>query len=49
MMENGGLPSGKRSHHELENHHAINGKTHYFDWAMASIANFVCLPDGKSH
>ena len=21
-----------------------NGKIHYFDWAMASIANFLCLP-----
>ena len=27
---NGELPSGKRFHSELENHHAINGKTHYF-------------------
>ena len=24
------LPSGKRLHSELENHHAINGKTHCF-------------------
>ena len=24
------IPSGKRLHNELENHHAINGKTHYF-------------------
>ena len=24
------LPSGKRLHNELENHHAINGKNHYF-------------------
>ena len=23
-------PSGKRLHNELDNHHAINGKTHYF-------------------
>ena len=22
----------------MENHHTINGKIHYFDWAMASIA-----------
>ena len=21
---------------------------HYFDWAMASIAIFVCLPEGKA-
>ena len=28
------IPSGKRLHNELENHHAINGKTHYFDWAI---------------
>ena len=34
----GCLPSGKHAKNELENHHAINGKTHYFDWAMASIA-----------
>ena len=25
------LPSGKRLRNELENHHAINGKTHYFN------------------
>ena len=31
---------GKRLQETMENHHhAINGKTHYFDWAMASIAN----------
>ena len=24
-------PSGKRSHNEEENHHLINGKSHYFD------------------
>ena len=27
----------------MENHHAINGKTHYFDWAIFHVANFVCL------
>ena len=27
---NGGLASGKLSHNELEHHHAIDGKTHYF-------------------
>ena len=41
------ISSGKRLHNELENHHAINGKTHFFDWAMASIANCECLPEGK--
>jgi hypothetical protein len=25
-----GLPSGKRLHSELENHHTVNGKTHSF-------------------
>ena len=24
----------QRVHNELENHHAIHGKTHYFDWAI---------------
>ena len=24
------LPSGKRLHRELENHHAIDGKTHLY-------------------
>jgi len=23
----------------MENHHAINGKTHYFDWAIFKFAN----------
>ena len=23
----------------MENHHAINGKTHYFDWAMLNSIN----------
>ena len=26
----GMLPSGKRLHNELENHHAIHGEIHYF-------------------
>ena len=30
----GCLPSGKHAKNELENHRAITGKTHYFDWAM---------------
>ena len=29
-----GIPSGKRLHSELENHHAIHRKIHYFDWAI---------------
>ena len=29
-----GVPSGELTDSELENHHAINGKIHYFDWAM---------------
>ena len=28
------LPSGKRSHNYGLNHHAINGKINYFDWAF---------------
>jgi hypothetical protein len=24
------VPSGKKPHNELENHHAINGEMHYF-------------------
>ena len=32
-------PSGKRLHNELERSTVFNGKIHYFDWAMASIAN----------
>jgi len=33
-------PSGKRLHCELERSTMpFNGKIHYFDWAMASIAN----------
>ena len=28
------LPSGKRSHNYGLNHHAINGKINYFDWAI---------------
>ena len=26
--------SGKQPHFAMKNHHAINGKTHYFDWAI---------------
>ena len=28
-------------------HHAINGTTHYFDWAIFN--SYVQLPEGKSH
>ena len=28
------IPSGKRLHNELENHHVIAGKIHYFDWVI---------------
>jgi len=28
----------------MENHHAINGKTHYFDWAIFN--SYVKLPEG---
>jgi len=34
----GNTRPGKRLHNELENHHAINGKIHDFDWAMASMS-----------
>ena len=30
----------------MENHHAINGKTHYFDWAIFN--SYVKLPEGKA-
>ena len=39
------LPSGKRLHNELENHHAINGKTDY-NWGIFN--SYVKLPDGIS-
>ena len=29
-----GVPSGKRLHNYGKIHHAINGKIHYFDWAI---------------
>ena len=37
------IPSGKRLHNELENHHFIAGKINYFDWA---IFNSYKLPEG---
>ena len=30
----------------MENHHAMNGKIHYFDWAIFYVANCECLPEG---
>jgi hypothetical protein len=35
---------GKQPHSELEDHHAINGKTHYFDWPIFN--SYVKLPEG---
>ena len=37
------IPSGKRLYNELENHHAINGKTHY-KWTIFN--SYVSLPEG---
>jgi hypothetical protein len=37
--------NGKRLHNELENHHAIDGKIHYFDWAIFN--SYVSLPEGN--
>ena len=42
------VPSGKRLQKKtMENHHAINGKIHYFDWAMFN--SYVSLPEGTSY
>ena len=30
----------------MENHHAMNGKIHYFDWAIFYVANCKRLPEG---
>ena len=37
------IPSGKRLHNELENHHFewVNQRFHDFDWAMASSSLFA--------
>jgi len=41
------VPSGKRAcKKELENHHAINGKTHYFNGHGFKFANWNKLPEG---
>ena len=39
-----GIPSGKRLHSYGKIHHAINGKKHYFDWAIFN--SYVSLPEG---
>ena len=44
-MEDEGLPSGKRSHSELERSTMFIGQTHYFDWAIFQIYNE--LPEGS--
>ena len=31
----------------MENHHAINGKIHDFDWAIFKFANCKRLPEGN--
>jgi hypothetical protein len=40
---------GKRTKSELEHHHAINGKIHYFDWAIFNsyVTNYQRL--GNKH
>ena len=38
------IASGKRLHNYGKIHHAINGKTHYFDWAIFN--SYVGLPEG---
>ena len=38
------LPSGKHTKNDGKIHHAINGKTHYFDWAIFN--SYVKLPEG---
>ena len=43
------VPSAKRLHSELENHHAINGKINYFDWAMFNSKLFVYQAGYLSH
>ena len=41
------VPSGKQPHNYGKIHHVIAGKINYFDWAMASIAIWQSLPEGK--
>ena len=35
----GSYGSGKQPQFAMENHHAIHGKIHYFDWAIFKFAN----------
>ena len=39
------LPSGKHTKNYGKIHHAINGKTHYFDWAIfnSKLLNYYDL------
>ena len=39
------LPSGELSHSNGKIHHAINGKIHYFDWAIFNC--YVSSPEGN--
>ena len=36
-----GLPSGEQPHSNGKIHHAINGKIHYFDWAIFNSFLYV--------
>ena len=40
------LPSGKRLQKTMENHHAINGKTHY-KWDLNGIYNQLDITPGE--
>ena len=46
LWENGGQASGKPLHNWWENHRAMNGKSHYFDWAIFNSS--VKIPEGIS-
>ena len=51
-LENGDLPSGKRLQYvyiTMERSTMLNGKTHYFDWAMASMSQSVNVYQAGSH
>ena len=41
------IPSGKRLHYELENHHVFMGKLTNFPWPC-SIAIYVKFPEGST-
>ena len=45
------IPSGERLHNYGKIHHAINGKIHYFDWAIFNsyVTNYQRDPEGISH